>query len=386
MKKFLSLILCALLVLLCVQTTYAHSGGTDSAGGHYDSSSGEYHYHHGYPAHDHYDMDGDGVADCPYAFDDKTGNQSGSSSYGSSQITTETASAKAPQISKSKSSETSPPTSQATEQITYAATPSNSPKSNTEARPAIESEEPIVELWIVFVMLGSCVIVIALLYGSAKAKEKYINELNNTLAEERLKSQKELNTLKAGFQAEKNALIKVSNQLEAILQEENDALKEEIEEFKIELDMRVAIKAKEQLEHRDKHIQMLQAENKRRSCEVVTLKKSIAEILSIKKRLSNINYVNNGLPVEGEVSEDKPFGNFTVFAANRGKCYHCDKFCGNGWLHAEHILDVVDKLPPCRKCVRPSSPPLSLLSDMRRLSEIETKAQKSLYSSRISDK
>jgi len=40
---------------------YAHSGGTDGSGGHYDHSTGDYHYHHGKPAHDH----PNGV--CPYS-------------------------------------------------------------------------------------------------------------------------------------------------------------------------------------------------------------------------------------------------------------------------------------------------------------------------------
>lgn len=46
--------------------SYAHSGGTDADGGHYNHSTGEYHYHHGYPAHQHTN----GV--CPYDFDDNT--------------------------------------------------------------------------------------------------------------------------------------------------------------------------------------------------------------------------------------------------------------------------------------------------------------------------
>lgn len=58
----------------------AHSGRTDANGGHTDSSTGEYHYHHGYPAHDHWDIDGDGDIDCPYLFEDKTGNSSSTSS------------------------------------------------------------------------------------------------------------------------------------------------------------------------------------------------------------------------------------------------------------------------------------------------------------------
>ena len=58
----------------------AHPGRTDANGGHYNRSTGEYHYHHGYPEHQHYDMDGDGVVDCPYDFVDKTDHSSGSSS------------------------------------------------------------------------------------------------------------------------------------------------------------------------------------------------------------------------------------------------------------------------------------------------------------------
>lgn len=57
-RKLLVLLFC--LSLLCV-TAEAHSGGTDAAGGHIDHFTGEYHYHHGYPAHQH----PDGV--CPYA-------------------------------------------------------------------------------------------------------------------------------------------------------------------------------------------------------------------------------------------------------------------------------------------------------------------------------
>ena len=39
---------------------FAHSGGTDSNGGHYDNINGGYHYHHGHPAHDHPN------GECPY--------------------------------------------------------------------------------------------------------------------------------------------------------------------------------------------------------------------------------------------------------------------------------------------------------------------------------
>lgn len=60
-----------LFVVTLIFSASAHSGRTDSKGGHYDRSTGEYHYHHGYPAHDHID----GI--CPYDFDDKTDHDSG---------------------------------------------------------------------------------------------------------------------------------------------------------------------------------------------------------------------------------------------------------------------------------------------------------------------
>lgn len=65
MKKVLSVLLLWILLIVPL-TASAHSGSTDSSGGHRDSSTGTYHYHHGYPAHDHED----GI--CPYNFDDAT--------------------------------------------------------------------------------------------------------------------------------------------------------------------------------------------------------------------------------------------------------------------------------------------------------------------------
>ena len=74
--------LIAISLVLCLSViASAHPGRTDSDGGHYNHSTGEYHYHHGYSAHQHYDTDGDGVVDCPYTFSGKPNsseNHSGS--------------------------------------------------------------------------------------------------------------------------------------------------------------------------------------------------------------------------------------------------------------------------------------------------------------------
>lgn len=91
MKKLMTAGICAgmktgrikayLLVILALSLTLpsasAHSGGTDSSGGHTNHSTGEYHYHHGYPAHQH----PNGV--CPYE-STNANNSSSDSSDGSS--------------------------------------------------------------------------------------------------------------------------------------------------------------------------------------------------------------------------------------------------------------------------------------------------------------
>ena len=73
MKKKICVVI--LVVLLVATTASAHPGRTDASGGHHNRSTGEYHYHHGYSAHDHYDMDGNGTIDCPYNFNKKSNDK-----------------------------------------------------------------------------------------------------------------------------------------------------------------------------------------------------------------------------------------------------------------------------------------------------------------------
>lgn len=82
--KMTILILMFIVLASSAVSVYAHPGKTDSSGGHYDSSTGTYHYHHGFSAHQHRDTDGDGVVECPYGFEDRTGENSESSSNKSS--------------------------------------------------------------------------------------------------------------------------------------------------------------------------------------------------------------------------------------------------------------------------------------------------------------
>lgn len=81
-NRFRSFTALLIVSILITGAASAHSGRTDSSGGHRDNKNasglGSYHYHHGYPAHLHTG----GV--CPYDFSDKTSHSSGSSSGASS--------------------------------------------------------------------------------------------------------------------------------------------------------------------------------------------------------------------------------------------------------------------------------------------------------------
>lgn len=81
MKKLVSVLLCLLLLAL---PSAAHSGRTDSDGGHTDHSTGEYHYHHGQPAHQHTG------GDCPYNWSTTPYYSKSSSSSSSSKSETRT--------------------------------------------------------------------------------------------------------------------------------------------------------------------------------------------------------------------------------------------------------------------------------------------------------
>ena len=76
MKKIIAVVSCLLLAFTCAS---AHSGRTDSAGGHWNRSTGEYHYHHGYSAHQH----PGGV--CPY----ESAAQEPTSSYAVADVATD---------------------------------------------------------------------------------------------------------------------------------------------------------------------------------------------------------------------------------------------------------------------------------------------------------
>ena len=71
MKQVIALLLSAALLLLFPASVFAHAGRTDANGGHFNSETGDYHYHHGWPAHYHTN------GECPYDFIDVADHNAG---------------------------------------------------------------------------------------------------------------------------------------------------------------------------------------------------------------------------------------------------------------------------------------------------------------------
>lgn len=81
MKRLVSSLFILINLISLTVLAVAHPGSTDGSGGHFDRFTGEYHYHHGYSAHQHEN------GECPYNFNDRTGYNSGSSTSSGSSST-----------------------------------------------------------------------------------------------------------------------------------------------------------------------------------------------------------------------------------------------------------------------------------------------------------
>lgn len=78
MKRVITFLFSLLLLLSISTIAFAHSGRTDSNGGHHDYTNGGYHYHHGYPEHQHPN------GECPYLSKSTESNTSGGAPFSTS--------------------------------------------------------------------------------------------------------------------------------------------------------------------------------------------------------------------------------------------------------------------------------------------------------------
>lgn len=74
-RPIIALCFALVIAMLLSFAVFAHSGNTDAQGGHHVSGTNNYHYHHGYPAHQHEN----GL--CPYESAGNTGDTYGNDSH-----------------------------------------------------------------------------------------------------------------------------------------------------------------------------------------------------------------------------------------------------------------------------------------------------------------
>ncbi|MBQ7355379.1 MAG: hypothetical protein IJW62_07665 [Clostridia bacterium] len=311
MKKKRILLLCLFVLLSSMSlSVFAHRGGTDSNGGHYDGD--DYHYHHGYPPHDHYDMDGDGDIDCPYDFDDKTDHNSSSSSGSGGKLSAN---------SGTSSSNDSYIASQRSYDIGYA-----------DGYEAGKYEVPI-WAWILIIVLSVLILVSILKLRKSGARISALQRENDRMEAEH---QKIINSLNAELQdclKTKHDITELNAQLSSLQKQRAEGL----------------------LHMSQMRIRLNDLDNK-----LNENKKELQRVITLRKRFENapsdVTFNENGTPVCWFQNTEKPYGDYTVYLSKRSKIYHTDRYCASYNAETTHIFFVIDHYFPCKRCAESAFP------------------------------
>ena len=326
MRRLLSLLL---LLSLLITPVFAHPGRTDENGGYWDRSTGEYHYHHGYSEHQHYDMNGDGIPDCPYDFRDNT-SHSGSGSSSSTSATSYSVTV----TPKKSSTET-----------TAAASVSSKPSGKKENRSYAG--------WIV-----SAVLVLALI-RSSKSHQQEQSSLRHQLGKQLDEQSQTIQDLNDEIKVRESAFVVIkenTDQKYAELLKEKTKCEQNYEKVKSELDDIYAVSEKEDGQTDKEQITSL-------SVKVCTLedelksKESMIQELSYeldkhlrRERIPPEVYIgDDGLPVLLKAATEK-YGDYTAYLNTRTKIYHMDSLCAPFYAKAVHLFNVPGSYRPCSKC------------------------------------
>lgn len=308
-KKLPALALACFLIFVAPLSVSAHKGRTDSNGGHTNHSTGEYHYHHGYPAHQHSDMDGDGILDCPYDFDDQTNHKSSSSS--------------------------TPKESTPATEATKSASNSNSKK---------EGNTLSMVGWVISFILGIALFA-SLSHNDTESRrsQEIIHgyDIAAKLQQDEYESEKDKLNRKVSYLASKVDEYKsLTNDLQSKLNE----CESELSHIKsISLcdnnespdDKNLALSL--QLEQKNSVIQQMSDDLK--ICKI---------ICRIPK---SVSFHPNGMPIFHNPDTSKPYGDWTVYINQKSGIYHLDYFCSPYSSECSHLFNVLGTdIRPCKKC------------------------------------
>ena len=67
---------------------------------------------------------------------------------------------------------------------------------------------------------------------------------------------------------------------------------------------------------------------------------------------NNITFAEDGMPIFWKKSDDKPYGDYTVFYNSKSGIYHVDRFCSLYSSKKEHRFNVIERGTPCKKCAK----------------------------------
>lgn len=342
MGRWIKSILLFIVVSILITPVYSHPGRTDSRGGHYNKRTGEYHYHHGYSEHQHYDMDGDGVPDCPY-----TDKATKSASSSSSSVTV-------------PSKQVVPV--ETTQTVTKSATnaPTISAKVNTGSG--------IGGIKVPFILLLA---IIAFFLISANMTE------NDSL---RTKVRGvEAKLAKSQMEASDNELkLQESQKVISKLQSEIDQKNNQLSNMSGEVSKLTTGMAKQNLTIEDSKMKMRSLEirlnaadskNANLSKENTELKSLIAKIGAlvgndtVEEAKSKPEVVipigvtlHNGIPIKGCPTNEKPFGDYTVYVSSKSYIYHANPNCSCSWKTPKHLYSLSSNYRKCLRCYPPDLP------------------------------
>lgn len=372
MKRSILLLLCIFFLVIPVK---AHPGKTDDSGGHWDYSTGDYHYHHGYPPHDHYDMDGDGDIDCPYDFDDQTGRNSGGNSDGSSSS----------YYSSDRYPSYTPPVSSASgtsEKNTGTATQTFksglTSETNNSSTPSEEENDLQEILFILIVGLSVALFRLMLTYYSQKDEIIYLKgqherDIKKIESEHKnaiyvLKKENERNALLVQNDYERKIMLLKKQRDNAASEaaltiEKHHAAEKEHKEL-----LELISKEKEELSSirsdimfKREALSNISSQADEKTAEVASLSKQIsieqkkiehARLLCVRFRQAplDVSFAPNGMPVYWKPNSRKPYGDYTVYYTPKSKIYHTDWMCAADNSLRRHIFEVIGIARPCKRC------------------------------------
>lgn len=322
MKRYIKAFILLLVLAALPVSVLAHPGRTDGFGGHTDRSTGEYHYHHGYSAHQHYDIDGDGEPDCPYDFKDKTDHSTGSGN--------------------SKTNYTTTPTTEATEPSIRSTMP-------TTPKTTAQKEEKPVPTW-VYWGFGIFFVVILFMWKIIRSQKEDIKTTNDSHEKEIHHLKENYNRIRQDKRAAEEELGRLKVKYEKNLREKN-ATDAELAKAREHLER---TKATESETRAKIYTAQRDLRNLQESVliEEESIKKAKAARLFFENAPMGISLSEDGKPVYWKSNPQKRYGDYTVYVKKDSAVYHTDRLCASYLSNQAHIFDYISKRRPCQKCAR----------------------------------